>query len=214
MLQPNLREVWSAGEIVTIRMTVIAVIAVTAAIAGSAMLASAADAKEEIDAFVVCGAERCRELRGDVARLSSTLTMHPGRRPSRAAPFYDVYFIFREPGGGRSTPGGALRYVPSAPAVRSHGATGEVWFRADRRLARALRPRIDGLAPRPASALDAPAFEIGVATATAQEALGAQAGAAVAPPAGSGDGPPVELVLVAALGIVAAVVGVRRLRPA
>ena len=40
-----------------------------AAIAGWAMLASTAAAKEEAEALVVCGAARCREMSGGVAKL-------------------------------------------------------------------------------------------------------------------------------------------------
>jgi hypothetical protein len=199
-----------AGKLVTIRVTLMAMVAV---IVGSTMLASTADAKEKTDAFVVCGAERCRELHGEAVKLASTLTMHPGRRPNRAAPFYDVFFVFREPGSGRSTPPGALRYVPSASAVRSHKASGDaVWFRADRRLALTLMRSIDGLVPRPANALDAPALEIGAATITAQQALGAQAVAPVTVPARGSHRPPLELVLIAAFGALAAVAGLRQFR--
>jgi hypothetical protein len=62
---------------VTIRM---AAIAVTNAIAGSAMLASAADAKEEIDAFVVCVG---RGLLGRATRGGAVPAGHAG--PSAAA---------------------------------------------------------------------------------------------------------------------------------
>jgi hypothetical protein len=192
---------------VRIRTTLIAVIA------GSALLPSTATAKEETEAFVVCGAEHCRELHGEVMRLASTLTLHAGRRPHRAAPFYDVFFIHRQPDGARTTPGGALRYIPSATAVRSHTASGdEVWFRVERRLALMLMQRIDGLRPRRASALEAPATEIGAATATAQRALAAQAVAAVAPAADATDEPPFELALIAAFGTIAAVAGLRQFR--
>lgn len=174
--------------------------ALIASVAAWLLLGGTAEAKQQAEALVVCGAERCREFGGDAVNTASTITMHGGRAPRVAAPFYDVFFVFREPGGRRFTPGGALRYVPDARAVRSHYASGKaIWFRADRALALTLRRAVDGLAPRPPRALNGPAWQVSRATSDRQETLGVGSPAPVGPGVSRGSDPAFDLRLVAAL---------------
>lgn len=145
--------------------------ALALALAVALLGAPAAVAKEEIVSVGVCGAGACAAVPELDAGAASTITQHARPAPAGAAPFYDVFLVFRERGAGRTT-GGVVRYVPSLPAVRSTRASGQpLWFRTDRDLRRALDRAADGLDPRPAAALERPSAEIGPSTAAARSAI-------------------------------------------
>jgi hypothetical protein len=172
----------------------------------AAIAPAPAQAKEDPFAVLVCGADRCAELRGRaVDQVSTILEDAFFRRHGPALPFYDVVSVWPD-SSGRAVTGGALRWVPAAGATRTYGSRGPVWSRTDPTLTAVLSAATQGLRPRPARELDDPVQAVGAATAAARRKL---AGGPVTglPSAGSADdGMPTELLVALAGAAILAVV--------
>jgi hypothetical protein len=194
-------------------LLLLALIALLAVIAPAPSLA-----KEDPFAVLVCGADRCAELRGQAVDEASALLASPlFRRHGRARPFYDVLFAWRD-SSGRPTTGSALRWVPAAGATRTDGSRGPVWSRTDATPTAVLSSATQGLRPRPARELDDPVEAVGAATAVARRKLleASATGLPTAVPEPADDGMPAEPLAVLAgaaiIAIVSAVTFARRTR--
>jgi hypothetical protein len=131
-----------------------------------------AQAKEDLVVVLVCGADRCAELRGPaVARETSTILLRRFfRRHVPAVPFYDVLFVWRDEAGSLAS-GGVLRWAPAAGATRTTGARGAVWSRTGAALKKVLAAATRGMRPRPATALEGPPEAVGPATLAARRKI-------------------------------------------
>jgi hypothetical protein len=115
------------------------------------LLPGSAAGKADPGTLLVCGQHACREDRGAAWRQASAIQLQRAPDPDRVGAFYDIAFI-----GESGTPGIALRYVPALRLTRVSRSGRALWFRASLALARELQQLTDGLAPRPARALDSP----------------------------------------------------------
>jgi hypothetical protein len=116
------------------------------------VVAQPALAKGGARVLLVCGQTECREDRAEAWRQASAIQVdHQHRHPVRGGSFFDIAFL---DDSGR--PSVALRYVPSLRLTRQGRSPGPVWYRAHAALVRELDVLTAGLAPRPASALEAP----------------------------------------------------------
>lgn len=125
--------------------------AVLSILLSTVLLAGSAAGKDDLGTLLVCGQHACREDHGGAWRQASTIQLHRARDPDRVGAFFDIAFI-----GESGTPGTALRYVPALRLTRVSRGGRALWFRASLSLGRELQHLTDGMAPRPAGALDSP----------------------------------------------------------